>query len=100
MVLFLYFCFIFRRTQQFDRENPQLEDAYLPSELLNLNRNDLDEEKVGTIDRKLKAIENRIIADTIKYTGAHDGEYGAYEIDNIDIQFLLSTSRFSHPRRH
>lgn len=34
--------------------------------------NELSNEKIDNIDRKLKAIENHIIEDTVKYTGAHD----------------------------
>lgn len=34
--------------------------------------NEFSNEKIDNIDRKLKAIENHIIEDTVKYTGAHD----------------------------
>lgn len=40
--------------------------------------NELSNEKIDNIERKLKAIENHIIEDTIKYTGANDGMLTKY----------------------
>lgn len=34
---------------------------------------DLNSEKIESIEQNLKAIEDRIIEDTIKYAGAHEG---------------------------
>lgn len=66
--IYILVIFLFPRSRSNDQEGlPEEEHDEQRG-----NENELSNEKIDNIDRKLKAIENHIIEDTVKYTGAHD----------------------------